>query len=193
MCRFEEVHNDGIKVFRCGIEQYCEFVSHRGNGHVGIWERQSIEYKVRCGDYVVLAVVYWPGAKAHKPWAVYLSEDFNECLQYVRGNDSLLEIGYIYEIWHIVDDADLYQVWDMEADAAAGDVLAAEAMESVFGVDKYIQAPKCVVCKDAEYGPWVTVKLPEGTRYMCEDCFDAINTARFATGHMPLRIARCYS
>lgn len=183
----------GVEVFEVGVRQLQQFISDGGL------------YRPVLNSAELLCV----GTYAF----VYKSEMFGgECASwhpvvlcgYVQGELELAippqvvelescSIGRDVEIWRIVDDGNLWQAWDLEADAAAGDVLAAEAMEAVFGVDKYIQAPRCVVCKDAEYGPWVTVSLPIGARYMCEECFDAINTVRSVIGNVPLRIARCYS
>lgn len=48
-------------------------------------------------------------------------------------------ITALVEVWHIVDDGDLWQAWDVEAAAAGGDLQAAQQWEATFHDDIYLR------------------------------------------------------
>lgn len=84
-------------------------------------------------------------------------------------------VGYatIQEIWHVVDDKDLWADWERRVFTVRPDV------------------PICRACGD-EIGPWLRVPTPGGFgawTYLCESCFDRYNRINVLVGRHRLE---CY-
>lgn len=76
----------------------------------------------------------------------------------------------IYEIWHVVEDGDLWQEWDIEAAAAGGDLQAAQQWEATFHDDKYLrqiedQYTGDYHVYDTSVGEWPGVCIADVTQY----------------------------
>lgn len=79
-------------------------------------------------------------------------------------------IGNLIEIWHVVDDARLWQDWENRVFSACQEV------------------PRCVVCGD-DYGVCVRVSVKAGGwRYLCAGCFDTFNRINSLVGRAQLAI-----
>ena len=60
----------------------------------------------------------------------------------INSAKSKTDYGNLYtvvEVWHVVDDGDLWQAWDLEASAAGGDLQAARQWKSTFHDDTYLR------------------------------------------------------
>lgn len=98
-----------------------------------------------------------------------------------------------YEIWHLVDDGDLWQEWDAMSECAGITGEDVTCLQDVWQLqDGYIptwmdpiienvkgqsirdygyEPVKCSICGDDEFGPWVRLDVPFlGMRYFCECC-----------------------
>lgn len=147
---------DGIDVFEVGQQQYIKLsqwdpISNGIDGNSGVyrhakglWVVVSVQSTFGGGTfgsrlYVEYVARSRRDAVERAVWEVdkhTYSEPFTYGTRRVRTAPA---VGHDYEVWHIVDDTELWEEWEMLSRAASGDVVAAEAVYMVLGDDTYMR------------------------------------------------------
>lgn len=188
---------DGVEVFEVGKRQLWDWAhwAAAGAGNAQAWHGvpQTVEVMAESlakGKYVVMelqfcAPVAFDGEKPCiqdakvilKPGAMVSTRSLRESVEYADvyridgyscgDGDALVAL---VEIWHIVDDGDLWQAWEVEAAAAGGDLQAAQQWEATFHDDKYLrqiedQYTGDYHVYDTTVGDWPGVCIADVTQY----------------------------
>lgn len=134
MCTYFDKVVDGIDVFSVGKQQLWDWCSYNGREFTG-WlpEHTSvISYadSLRKGIYLVVEL---PAAfgRVLKPQLIASYTSLKSAVSLARTYDEYrllacpygCEYGCDYEIWHVVDDSDLWNSWDSDASANRIDVI----------------------------------------------------------------------
>lgn len=132
---------DGFEVFEVGKEQLKDLL-----GVYADIDNANKAFEIVFGDRSAFGLVVDTMQHADGGY------DEPRLVGWVSGLDSALEIisaeydyalsfgqKRMYEIWHVVDDGDLWQEWDIEAAAAGGNLQMAQQWEAVFHDDKYLR------------------------------------------------------
>lgn len=181
---------DGVEIFEVGVEQFrtwinwklcasrlsCNFringlgTQSAAKGRWVVIECNTMFGGGSCGTR--LKVVY--DCKTRRE-AVHMCKHYIEhdtySQTYVKGGKLLLPArGKDFEVWHLVDDGDLWQEWDIEAAAAGGDLQAAQMWADTFHDDTYLQKIEQQYTGDyhvydTTVGDWPGVCIADVTQY----------------------------
>lgn len=128
MCKWMDKVVDGVEVYQVGKQQlwdWCGWTSH-GFDSAHSYNNEPVichAESLRKGVYLVVGGpatfgMFWrprvletcTSLKAALDWAAFELAFHNDCL--ATWTDSRYNLGYDFEIWHVVDDAELWQEWD---------------------------------------------------------------------------------
>lgn len=134
MCTYFDKVVDGIDVFSVGKQQLWDWCSYNGREYTG-WlpEHCSVNSyadSLRKGIYLVVEL---PAAfgRVLKPQLIASCTSLKSAVRLAcaydeyrsrRAYPSYCAYGCDYEIWHVVDDGDLWQAWDHDAELSRVDV-----------------------------------------------------------------------
>lgn len=127
---------------------------------------------VRFGKFAGLSIVNTYGSlrSALRAAQTYIDAESNIPFGTSRAHGMY---SHEYEVWHIVDDCELYGDWCARA---------AASLQIDAGIDWALDnialagAPVCALCGDSWGGPWVMRGTPKTGRYwLCEFCDEKVN------------------
>lgn len=158
---------DGQRIFEVGLDQCFNLVGRYDDYG---WLKFARDHQ---RPYLVLATTQYRYGDFGDITVVYNAANLEGALSFILGVEAArrdYRFERVYEIWHIFgDDAELWGDWD--------EMIALRSAP-----------PKCVVCGDSEYGPWVRVSVKAGGwRYLCEDCYDTFNRVNSLVGRARLK------
>lgn len=178
---------DGIDVYEVGQQQYIELSQYDpisrgigGNSGVyrhakGLWVVVSVQSTFGGGTFGSRVYVEYISRSRRDAveWALWEVDNHTYSEPYTYGNERVRTapaVGRDFEIWHIVDDGDLWQAWDLEAASAGGDLQAAQQWEATFYDDKYLrqiedQYTGDYHVYDTSVGEWPGVCIADVTQY----------------------------
>lgn len=196
----------GIEVFNVGKKQAWILFNWKGyaNKYAEYCTRvasSAICQSMAKGRWLVVAcnTVFGGGNFGHRVHIDWDGKTLREALDWAKWYqdhgtvyeaDDIVSRTHVteYEIWHIVDDGDLWDAWEDEAhkntqpDCTMLEIGECERCASCWacGFNKQNVSYRpvshrgdvfCTYCGDDDYGPWISYYIPSvGYCYVCEDC-----------------------
>lgn len=170
-----------VTVHKVGVRQLRQW--QLADGCTGVLWCDDNRKSPRVGDYVLLSNYAWFGGMQARPTVQLCFGDLGVVLAALRGamdysarwDADLLECGTDYEVWHVVDDSELWDEWERRATECA---TVTDSDDSAVRMYHLYAKPRCVLCGDDVAGPWVTYRSKRGDLIcLCEGCIEGARLA----------------